>query len=149
MIKENVESLKDEVIYGDDRELLDNDFKRKYGFSIIELEEKLEEKGIDDTFMCYSVKELAYTIVDKFYSILYNENYNGDYFIDYKLIPLKDNKDYIHRTAFYYNDIVFVVDIKWIGNVLKVIDWDIVTCDNFEKLKGFEDIESVLDDEED
>ena len=71
----------------------DNEFEEKFGFSLIDLEEKMND-WLNDRFICYSVKELAYEICDRVYDILGIEN--ADYNIAYKLkkcfLILKDRE---------------------------------------------------------
>ena len=121
----------------------DNEFEEKFGFSLIDLEEKMTD-WLNDRFICYSVKELAYEICDRVYNILNVEN--ADYNIGYKLI--KFNNMYYHRIAFYYKNLYFIFDLCWRSNALVIDKWFVVEDEDFEKLKGYEDIECVLEDEE-
>ena len=121
----------------------DNEFEEKFGFSLIDLEEKMND-WLNDRFICYSVKELAYEICDRIYKILNVEN--ADYSIAYKL--KKSNSMYYHRIAFQYKDLYFLFDLCWRGNALCIDDWDLISENDFEQLKGYEDIECVLEDNE-
>ena len=121
----------------------DNEFEKRFGFSLIDLEEKMND-WLNDRFICYSVKELAYEICDRVYDILGIEN--ADYNIAYKL--KKSNNMYYHRIAFYYNNLCFMFDLCWRGNALVIDEWWLIESEEFEKLKGYEDIEWALEDEE-
>ena len=106
----------------------DNEFEEKFGFSLIDLEEKMND-WLNDRFIYY---------------ILGIEN--ADYNIAYKL--KKSNNMYYHRIAFYYNNLCFMFDLCWRGNALVIDEWWLIENEEFEKLKGYEDIEWALEDEE-
>lgn len=133
-----LENIDEEQAWELDRQLIS-----KYGFSLNDFEIQLENSGVmRDSYWCYSVKELAYTIADKFYNMI-DENYNGDYFISCKKVGKK------FRIAFWYKDLVFLVDYGWTGNCLGIFDWDLISEKEFESVeKEFEDIEVVFDNDE-
>lgn len=116
-------------------------FCEKYGFRLEDLDISMKE-WIGDSFWCYSVKELAYEICSRVYDIL---NYNTDFYIEYHYFEKKE----IHKIAFGYEDLMFIFDLKWIGNGLSIVDWDLLNEKDYEeKYKELEDIEYVLNDDE-
>lgn len=127
-----------EGIYIDDEESIK--FCKKYGFRLEDLEVDIDEM-MRLSYWCCSVKELAYTICGKIYEVLKKDYV--DYCIDYKFV--KEVK--AHRIAFEYEDLMFIFDMKWIGNSLSIVSWDLVNEKDFDD-EGFEDIESAIDDEE-
>lgn len=137
-------SLKDKILneYDDNCEE-ERAFISKYGFALQDLETSMDN-WIDDRFICYSVKELAYEICNRIYNEINKDE--TDYYIYYKL--LKSNGMYFHRIAFQYKDLYFMFDLCWRGSVLCIDEWDLITENDFEQLKGYEDIEWVLEDEE-
>ena len=87
--------------------------------------------------------EKHHIIQRKIYTILNNDNV--DYYIEYKFIE----KNKVHRISFGYKDLVFIFDIKWIGNSLSIVGWDLVNGDDYEQqYKGFEEIDCAIDDDE-
>ena len=115
----------------------------KYGFSLDDLEVACIDDLMRKSYMCYSVKELAYKIASDVYEEL---KVDVDYYIMYKLTKWQNN--YIHKIAFYLEDLVFIFDICWRGSALSVEDWCVVSEKEFETYKGYEDIECVLEDED-
>lgn len=116
-------------------------FCGKYGFRLEDLETSMQ-KWINDSFWCYSVKELAYEICSRVYDIL---DYNADFYIEYHYFE----KQEFHTISFGYEDLMFIFDLKWIGNSLSIVGWDLVTEKDYEeKYKKLEDIEYVLNDDE-
>ena len=100
------------------------------------LQEKIEELE-NNRYVCYSVKELAYRIMDEFIDD------GQDYFIDYKLVQDRKNH-YTHKIAFMKDNFYMIFDIVWSSNALIIADNYIV-----DKLDDdFEDIESAIDDDE-
>ena len=138
-------SLKNKILneYYDDYEK-ERDFISKYGFSLQDLEISMNN-WIDDSFICYSVKELAYEVCSRIHNEI-NKDEVYDCYILYKLIRL--NGMYYHRIAFQYKDLYFIFDLCWRGNVLCIDDWDLISENDFEQLKGYEDIEYALEDKE-
>lgn len=138
-----MKSIKEKIlggIYLDDEESMN--FCEKYGFRLEDLETDIDEM-MTKSYWCYSVKELAYTICDKIYEILNNDNV--DYYIEYKFIE----KNKVHKISFGYKDLVFIFDIKWIGNSLSIVGWDLINGDDYEQqYKGFEEIDCAIDDDE-
>lgn len=58
-------------------------------------------------------------------------------------------KQEFHTISFGYEDLMFIFDLKWIGNSLSIVGWDLVTEKDYEeKYKKLEDIEYVLNDDE-
>lgn len=147
----NLESVKDKYFDCDD-EKLEEEFIVKYGFDLDDFGCKFENDIESKSYWCYSVKELAYDLGYKILNMIgasdneINSSLEG---IGYKLIEtvILGKKNYIHRVAYYYKDLEFMVDIAWVGNSLSVIDWDLITEEEYEKL-GYDEIEWVLDDEE-
>lgn len=116
-------------------------FVEKYNFSLIDFENSIEE-WINNNFVCYFVKELAYEICSRVYSEL---NYEPiEYCILYKLSNI--NNRYIHNIIFQYEDIYFHFSIIWYENSLKITEWEIIDKTEFENINGYEDIENVLED---
>ena len=95
-------SLKNEILneYYDDYEK-ERAFISKYGFSLQDLEINMNN-WIDDSFICYSVKELAYEVCSRIHNEI-NKDEVYDCYILYKLIRL--NGIYYHRIAFQYKDL--------------------------------------------
>ena len=138
-------SLKNKILNGyDDNCEEERAFISKYGFSLQDLETSINN-WIDDNFICYSVKELAYEVCNRIYNEINKDEIN-DYYIFYKLI--KSNGVYFHKIAFQYEDLYFIFDLCWRGSALCVDEWDLISENDFEQLKGYEDIECVLEDEE-
>ena len=119
------------------------DFVEKYGFDLEDLETARIDEMKRNSYICYSVKELAYKIVDEIYEEL---NYENDYYISYKLVERKFG--YIHRIAFGYKDLVFIFDIVWRGSALCIDDYEVVNEELFETYKNWEDIEIAINDDE-
>lgn len=123
--------------------MTERDFVEKYGFSLEDLETACIDDMLENRYICYDVKELAYKIASEIYNKL---NVNVDYYIMYKLITRQGQ--YTHKIAFYLEDIVFIFDIKWRGSALCVEDWCVVSQEEFETYKDWEDIEIAINDEE-
>lgn len=116
-------------------------FCGKYGFRLEDLDLSMSE-WLEDSFICYDIKELAYEICSRVYNIL---NANLDYYIDYHYFE----KQNIHKIAFGYEDLMFIFDLRWVGQGISILNWDLITENDYDNnYKVMEDIEDVICDEE-
>ena len=119
--------------------MYNRDFINKYGFSIEDLENDCINEILSKGYICYDVKELAYEIASKIHDFT---DYLTDYYIEYK------NEGNVHKIAIFYQDLVFIFNLMWTRTSLTVDSYDFISIDEYNKLEGFEDIESVIEDEE-
>lgn len=120
-----------------------NKFEEKFNMNFMELYEEVA-KWQNDSFICYSVKELAYEIYTRMFNI--TKARVEDLYIGYKLI--NNNGQYIHRIGFMLqsvtgNDIGFIFNLKWQGSALTIYEW---SCHNDIEEFDLEDIEMILGD---
>lgn len=114
--------------------------KEKYDFKLEDLETDIDEM-MEKSYWCYSIKELAYTICGRIYEILNNDS--ADYYIEYKFIK----KNGVHKISFGYKDLMFIFDIKWLGDSLSIVGWDLINIDDYEQqYQEFEDIDFAIED---
>lgn len=126
----------------------EQEFIEKYGFSLNDLYYACIYDICRKPYWCCSVKEMAYSIENKIYQELRENNVESN--ILYKLTHDKffSIQIYTHNIAIPYKDIYFTFEIGWVGNSLNVKDWDINPKEEIENDKKYENIEDVLAEEE-
>lgn len=128
--------------------LNEQEFIEKYGFDLNDLYYACIDDICRKSYWCCSVKEVAYSIENRIYQELKEENIESN--ILYKLtVDTPFNvKIYTHNIAFPYRDIYFTFEIGGIGNSLGIKDWDLKPKEEIENDKKYEEIEDVLLEEE-
>lgn len=107
---------------------------------ISRLNEKWQELA-SKFYVCYSVKELAYTIAWEIRTTL-NTDYCEDNFVDYKYWDGK------HKIAFEIeNGLYFTFDIYFVCGMFGDCGLNIGNAKTTKDLKGYKDIEIMLEDD--
>lgn len=122
----------------------EREFVEKHGFSLEDLEVAYIDNIMSKNFLCYTVSEAAYKIAEDLYKTL---DYNvEEYYIEYNLLKTKYGG--VHKIAIFYEDLVFIFDLMWLNSALAVIDYEIITKEEYNTFKGFENIDIALEEYE-